>query len=703
MKRIISAAVIIFSFATFSFAQPNEKEFKPEKARKEADQMMELGNVYGAVDLYEKVMEVQPDNADVSWNLAQAYYFSRDYANAEGWYKKAMELDEYSYPSAKYWYAMMMKMNGKYEQAKKTFDDVAKTIKGEGASEYKKWAKTESKGCDLALRVMQNPTVVNINHLGREINSNSSDISPRQLGDTALVFASVAYDSVIIVPKGEKLTKFVNLYKVKKKGEVLSDRKLLAQFNIQGEHSANPAFSADGKKMYFTRCEQDLEGNSIICHIYVSTFEKGKWSDAEEVGGGVNDPEFTSTQPTIASQAKGGDVLYYVSNRTTGGKGGLDIWYSSINKSGDFSLPKNCGSKINSTRDEYSPWFDNTDGILYFSSNGWEGIGGFDIYKTSGGTTKWGTPENIGYPVNSSVDDMYYVLDADQKKGYMVSNRPGTFALRSETCCDDIWRFEYPKVIKLAVQGYVYDIDDKNPVKTPIDDAGVYLALTGSESGQDVIINTAITANKEMYFFSLNVNENYKLKAEKKGWYVVDESSKSITTVGMENSDTLRVDLYIQQRKILALKNIYYPFDKWDILPEAEKQLDSLYEIMVDNPLVTFELGSHTDSRGSDEYNQKLSQNRAKAAMDYLIKVKGADPLRLSAVGYGEAKMLKDCVAEAADEGCTDDASQDCPCHQKNRRTEFKAVGEIEGTLYYEDVRYEEQQQEKEDQRENPE
>ena len=273
-----------------------------------------------------------------------------------------------------------------------------------------------------------------------------------------------------------------------------------------------------------------------------------------------------------------------------------------------------------------------------------------------------------------------------------MTNRPGDYALKSETCCDDIFRFKYKKIINVAVQGFVYEKGDET--KTPINEAAVTLKLTGSESGEDVPINEDTTADNKMYFFPLQIGKYYKISGQKDGYLT---NSVEITTLGITESDTLRADLYLQKLvkdKAYRLKNIYYDYDKWFLRDASKATLDTLYDILTQNPTIIVEIGSHTDIRGSDTYNRNLSQKRAESCVNYLIEEKKIPKERLEAKGYGESKTLEDCTKVT---DCPDDGKTDCPCHQDNRRTEFKIIGELDAELIYEDERVDEPAQEKQD------
>ncbi|HXH18512.1 MAG TPA: OmpA family protein, partial [Chitinophagales bacterium] len=350
-----------------------------------------------------------------------------------------------------------------------------------------------------------------------------------------------------------------------------------------------------------------------------------------------------------------------------------------------YTDPKNAGPKINSDRDEATPFYDAASGTLYFSSNGLVNMGGYDIYKASGSASKWDEPVNIGYPINSSTDDMYFTITGDGKRGYFVSNRPGIISIRSETCCDDIFSYEYIKIIHVAVMGFVYDEDDTT--HTPIENARVGLALESSEGIlQNIPIGEDTIVNRTPYFFSLNLEKDYRVTGSAEGYL---SNSATFHTHGITRSDTLWVDIYLKKLvidKVYRLRNVYYDFDKWDLREISKKTLDTVYNLMIENPLIIVEIGSHTDTRATSQYNISLSQKRAESCVNYLIG-RGIPKERLVAKGYGETRLLDDCRKYP---DCPEDNSKDCPCHQNNRRTEFKVIGELDAELIYEDKRYEE-------------
>ncbi|MCW3125694.1 MAG: hypothetical protein JWO03_1352 [Bacteroidetes bacterium] len=610
-------------------------------------------------------------------NLANSFYIARDYESAERAFGQAYRADSTGNTIALYYQALMTKMQARYKEAIPLFNRFVKLYKtGDNAANMRKWARIEVDGCNFALQEMKpNPNIV-LTHLDKSVNSNYAEASPALI-DGKLYFSSIKSDTVLALKdnmsKEQNEMVHMKLFSSELKDNVYSPSEKVAEMSKPGKHITNPSFSPDGKKFFYTECDGGFD--KITCLIMQADYTNGKIGEAKALGPEINMPATTNTHPFFTKTRSGQSVLYFTSDRT-GGRGGLDIWYSLVNKAGDFSAPKNCGTKINTDRDEVSPFFDGTSNTLYFSSNGWISMGGLDIYKSEGEPGKNASIENIGAPFNSSCDDFYYRFTGDVKKGYLVSNRPGIFSVRGKTCCDDIFSYEYLKQFHIAVKGRVFDLTTQKVIPN----AGISLSLKSDDlKGNDVIIGSDTTRGEEPYFFNLKEEKQYKVTANKDGYFAV---SKDFATTGIKTSDTLVVDLYMKQLerdKEYRLSNIYYDFDKWNLREESKHTLDTLYEILVENPTIIIELGSHTDARGSDAYNQELSQKRAESCVTYLIE-KGVDKARITAKGYGETKLLQDCSKV---EGCPQDQSGDCECHQLNRRTVFKITGELDRKLLY--------------------
>ena len=648
---------------------------KLKKLGKSADKNLAKGNIYTASDQYEEILAKDSSDMRLQYNLAMAYYQARDYQSALRRFKAVRAAAGAEFPEAMYYEALMLKMNGEYTEARKQFQLFAKQYKPSDPLKavLKKWAKIEADGCAIASSESGKDDNLRFEHLGREVNSNYTDLSPAWMGDTSLMFASIRSDTILVAKPGEDPSVYLmKLFRSSGRDYTFSNAKRVTAFDIPGKHIANPSYSADGELMCYTLCED--ADKKINCRIVLAEHDNGQWNTGVDAGEEVNLDRTTSTHPFIAKNKAGQYVLYFASDRA-GGRGGMDIWYAIRKKDGSFMSPRNLGFKINSDRDEATPFYDEENAVLYFSSNGWIGSGGYDVFRCPGEPGKFNVIENLGAPFNSSCDDMYYRHRSGGTAGYLVSNRPGIFSVKGPTCCDDVFAFAYQELIQIAVTGYAYD--EADPDVSRIEGAAVQLM----QKTENEEIRTGLdTCKGRDFFFTLKADKSYKLMASADGYFA---GSVSFETDKKSDTIFMRIPLRkLEKNKAYRLNNIYYDFDKADLRPESEKVLDSLYVIMLENPRIIIELSSHTDSRGSDAYNLNLSQKRAESCVNYMIQRKGLDPQRISAKGYGETKPIQDCSAKGE---CPQDNTGDCDCHQLNRRTEFRITGELDGTLLNEE------------------
>ncbi|MBS1658234.1 MAG: OmpA family protein [Chitinophagales bacterium] len=670
-----------------------------KKSLKMADYLYSIGSFYNASQYYEAVDQKQAGNAYVVNQVADCQFKLRDYKAAEEWYKKLVDMNDAGYPLAPYLYGQTLMYNGKYDEAKKVFDKFSKEYKGPDSQKYKKLAKNQSKGCDFATQKMAKPDTVKVTHIGATVNNPYTDFAPLPLGDTALLFASLKSDSIIMLDEMKKNNKYAQFYISDVSGSSKAGwnydkgREVKwTPWNDANTHVGNGTMSPDKKRFYFTKCQLMNDTMKMHCEIYVSEFKDGKWSDPARLDDIINMAGSTNTQPAVA-MTKQGEVFYWVSDRPNG-EGGLDIWFATRDKSGKFMNPQNAGRKINTEGDETTPFYDSKTGTLYFSSNGMIGMGGSDIFRTKGSQKRWENPINMGYPINSSVDDMYFVMDDNGYSGYVVSNRPGTISVKSETCCDDIWRIEYPKKVYYAVRGNVYDMDTRELIP------GAKVMFLDDKSMQ---IGNYVSRKDTLYFFNTKPFKSYSLKSTKEGYLT---GSASFAVSERDDNDTMRVDIYMKKipKGAVRIQNIFYGFDSANLRPESKPGLDSLYQILIDNPAIQVEISSHTDSKGNDKYNMKLSQARAQSVVDYMIS-KGISSDRMVAKGYGESKPIAP--------NTLPNGKDNPEGRQLNRRTEFKVIGTIPGKELIYDIgnpgfevnpdEIQEQQPDQEDQNEDKE
>ena len=674
--KYISALLLIVLIAGISVSAQSTKERK-EKPDEEltwkqkmdkADELMLSGSYYNAIELYKDVIEEKPDRIDVAYNLANALYLGRNYKDALTYYKMAYDADPKKYAEAQFYYGLMLKMTGQYQQAYDELQSFYKGYRGSGkeGQELKRRAKDEYEGAQLGMALTKDSLEVEIDHLNTNVNALYTEFAPRWVDDKTLLFSSLRLeeeDSVITLDKDNKKMPKARLYETSLTGKGWGESaEMDGPFNDTKDHTGNGAYSSDGKRFYFTRCTTD-KGVDVSCDIYMSVYEDGKWSDPKSLE--INDKKANDTHPFIAKN-KNNEILFFASNRE-GGEGGMDIYASYIYRDGkDHREPQNIGRRINTPGNEITPFYDDIEEILYYSSDREINIGGFDIFKSKGSGRRWAKPINAGYPLNSPADDMYYAQNADGKMGYLVSNRTGSISPKWENCCDDIYAFKFVYPPKFTIMGKVYAQGDTT--KTPIDSAAVQLFLAEKRA----LIDSATSDPKKPYEFYLGTQySTYRLEARKEGYL---SGTNTTSTVGLTESDTLWVDLFltpISKTKPVVLRNVYFDLDRAEIREDAKPSLDTIYNLLAENPNIKIELSSHTDSRASKAHNIDLSQRRADSSKAYLVAL-GIDPERIVAKGYGEERLLNNCSDGVQ---CSDIE------HQINRRTEFQIIGEIPGTI----------------------
>ena len=413
---------------------------------------------------------------------------------------------------------------------------------------------------------------------------------------------------------------------------------------VNGAYHEGPAtVSTDGRTLYFTRSnyvQRKLlkdDRNTSHLKLFRATLDStGEWGDLHAFA--YNGEEWSTGHPALSTD---GRTLYFASDRP-GGFGGSDIWRCRDNGTG-WSEPENLGSFVNTAGNELFPTVNGH--ALHFSSTAHTNMGGLDIFETHEQGDRWTEPVNLNAPINTSKDDFYFVLDSTAKAGYLSSDRDGL---------DQIYSFSLYEPL-FYLEGIVMDEEDRLLPNTEV-------VLSDIGTGED---NSMLTGPDGKFEFKLKANSDYNVRSSHKDMLT---STINVSTKGLTRSDTLHVNMQLTTVKIgqaIAINNIYYDYDKWDIRLDAALELDKLIKIFTDNPNMSFELGSHTDSRGGDLYNLVLSDARAISAVNYLIR-HGVDPMRIVDKGYGEEVLVNSCGSGVK---CTEED------HQANRRTEFKVTG----------------------------
>lgn len=624
---------------------------KTGKKLKLANQLMKQGSYYNAAEYYEDVLKAKPDNVKVMHDLGEINRGLKDYKSAEKYYRLEEDKDAKKYPNDKYYLGQMQRMNGKYDEAKKTLQEYLKSDLGKDEKSFKSLAKIAIEGCDSSVAWLANPNKIRVDHEDA-INCITTDFSPKVLRGGRIIYGTLAHDTATFIT-GNNTDYYSKIFTARKQGkDWVEITKLPYPPNDAKNHVGNAILSNDENTMYFTKCDQS-EIEKMKCKIFRCTKQGAEWSNAEEVKE-LNSPTNTTTQPAFGVDKDGKPILYFVSDR--GGKGGLDIFYAPMLEDGKFGPIKNAGTEVNTPGDDMTPFYDFKNKTLYFSTDGRPTLGGLDVYKVSGTPDAWGVPSNVGAPVNSQADDFYYALDENGKKGFLVSNRIGTKTVRGETSGDDIWSVSVKEDV--VMQGIFALRTDAG--RKPVDgiDASMYHV-----NGANFEFMSNVITTKDPFYFILKRGQQYKINGNKEGLWPavenvnVDENYEQDTMVKV-----FLIDPIIKKR--VKIEDIYFAFDKSNVIDFYKEKMDSVVSVLMQNPGFSVEVEGHTDSKGSDEYNMKLSQRRADEAAAYL-ESKGVTKERVITKAMGKSMPL---VPNEKD-------GQDDPeGRSRNRRVMFKLI-----------------------------
>ncbi|MDX9772767.1 MAG: OmpA family protein [Bacteroidales bacterium] len=617
----------------------------------------EAGSYFEAIDFFKDVYSKTRDKqlkADMVFMVSECYRLINDPKNAELWYKRAVR-SSFSKPEAQYWLGESTKKLGRYPQAIEEFRKYRQLVPGDPRTEQ------QIRSCELAMEWQASPESYVVEEL-KEANSSDSDFGPAFARDDygLLWFTSSRDDAKGNKEHGATGQSFTDIFETRldKKGK-WSTPVPIDLFNSEFE-DGTPSFSSDYTEVYFTRCEagkREAKG----CVIMYSTREGTRWADPVKID--LLADSMVVAHPALSPD---GQTLFFVSDMP-GGMGGKDIYRSTRTSPGSpWSSPENLGPDINTRGNELFPYV-REDGTLYFASDGHIGMGGLDIFKAVSQAGDGWTVENMKPPINSPADDFGITFERDAEKGIFSSSRKG----RGD---DDLYTFVMPPLL-FSITGLVKDEKTGQPVD------GSTVQLIASD-GANLQTETGVAGD---FRFSLRPEVDYIFLASKNGF--LNGKEKESTRGQDKSREFMATILLTPIDKPIELPNIFYDFGKWDLRPESMVSLDKLVETLNDNPNVTIELMSHTDSRDTEEYNIDLSQKRAQSVVDYLIG-KGIAADRLTARGYGESspkvvdeEIMKDApflrsgatLSEQYINTLANDEQKEI-AHQINRRTEFRVL-----------------------------
>ncbi len=681
LSTLLIVLSLVFAAPTRATAQnaggDSKSEFKgsPEKILLLANDLYRAQRFAKAKEAYIEVLKKDPSNYKATVRVAKCSYFIQDYDDAARYFDTAIEIDKNANDTVYFEYGITLRVLDRHNDALAAFKEFQKRWKEN--DEYLKRVKLEIEGCKFVdeQRKLDPKWRTNCLDVNTAMGDNFPSVMERGEDEKFMVLTSSRPASMKPnakkKKKKEKGIKEGNLFEAYNEGysdlwmaKMEDDTTFGAPENMGKKinkkyNDGNATFSPDGMTMYYSICNQGKLGYG--CTIYEAKYDSrtSKWGKPKMVEGVKGTKEVVvnsqgkikkvATYDVHPNLSADGNTMFFVSDRD-GGEGRLDVWYSTF-QGDSWSEPQNAGKRINTAFDDISPDLSNDGNTLYFASNGRIGFGGFDLYKSAGGMGSWADAENMGAPLNTSYDDLAGVWSKDDSATYFTSNRPGC------TGRDDIY---WAKKVgappcEFAVHGTVMDKRTKQPVPFAI-----VILYEYDVAGDLIPLDTFKADQSAAYNFELECNKKYKVVGNAREYLVNEEVFETKTT---DPKNDIEINVAIELERIvleapIVLKNIYYDFDKADLRPSAMTELDSLNALLSKNPHIAIQIGSHTDSNGSEDYNKELSERRAKSAVLYLMQ-QGIVGDRLKWYGFGESQLLF--FPEKSDEE-----------EQLNRRTEFR-------------------------------
>jgi outer membrane protein OmpA-like peptidoglycan-associated protein/tetratricopeptide (TPR) repeat protein len=758
--------VVLSCLAQTAFAQPVGNNPTPEMKESIADGEQEQNNSESALEWYMNAYEDNPDDGNLVYKIATTHEALRDYPNAAVWYEKLIAMDmKDDFPLSRYQHANAMKMMANYADAITEFEAFLNAYPDDApkADYYKAMARIQIEGAKMAQTKTEPEEELMIENAG-SINSASTEGGAFPLGREKILYTSLNADEKI---EADDQGDYERAKIFMAEAESDTSWKEPTPYNTavlekEGTHVVQPVINQARTKFYFVRAE--LVGNALDnARIYVADYNDADGAVSNPKMLDFNSSAYSCKHPALATW-DGRDYLLFTSNME-GGKGGYDIWYAELNADGTTKEPLNLET-VNTIGDEVTPFFDERNNSLYFSTDGRPGYGGWDIFETKRNSdATMGEIKNMGPGFNTSVDDFHFIVNKegnDDCYAYLLSNRTGTKSVKeSSTCCDDIFKVIMPERCDIVIEVAVTEKESGEPL------VGTTVQMIDKETGEVVDEQTNTEGND--FNFSGEMGKEYDLVAlkdgEEGGRESVDVRKKTLVDDGQDitrpmtiqqvvpveeqglivqvfnkrtneplegvtvvvydaatgsaletkaaegtssefafgvprskdykifaNRDGFIADTRLATKEELGnvqkmyltpppvFYNVYFDFDKSNIRQGAADTLDMVYRTLEENKEMVVEVRGHTDAKGSNEYNIKLSDKRADAAIAYLAK-KGVEASRLQPKALGEGEPAADNEKPNGEDNPDGRAL--------NRRVEFKIVN---GTLGYQEINKEKQE-----------
>jgi outer membrane protein OmpA-like peptidoglycan-associated protein len=601
---LIFSCQLLRSYSQTPFSSTNKKAVD---AYEKGVQALKDRNIEKAFSEFEEAIERDKLFSEPYFQLGRLYEQNRQFGNALLNYEKAVNAQEKTSVTeiAAQQVGQLYLKKGEYQKALVFLEKGIGAVTASNQIRY----KTRIENCKFALEASKKPLIINPLELPKSVNRFQSQYFPVMTADRETLIYTGNQDSD------------ENLYVASVKDKIWTEPVSISEKINTKENEGTATISADGRTLVFTSCGGRKGFGS--CDLFISYKQGDNWTSPQNLGLGVNSPEWES-QPSLSAD---GRTLYFVSDRK-GSLGKRDIWVSKLDSTNIWAKAKNVGNPVNTVEDDLSPFIHANGKTLFFASEGHVGMGGLDLYFTENQQGKWKSPENLGYPLNTFEDQVALFITADGKKAYYSLERDQDDKYRRAK----IVEIEVPESLQAKfkatsfVKGIVYDAKTKQKLQADIE----LIALKNNE----LVGKISSDAQTGTYTSVLTSGGEYAVFVSKKGYFFKSLNFDFSDKIGLDKILDIPLEPIKKEAKEI-LNNIFFDTAKWDLKSESTVELDKLVSLLKANPDLPIEISGHTDDVGKDADNLILSQKRAKSVVDYLAQ-KGVNVLKIKAEGYGK-------------------------------------------------------------------